>query len=120
MPCQPPHWCHDDAFPVDVPFGIEGPRCLMQASHCGMPHATNRTEAEWEFAARGGLEGTTFVWGDKHLPKGKAVANTWQGEFPWQNLLVDRFEGKSPVGSFPPNGYGPWTCLVELLANQAV
>ena len=67
------------------------------------------TEAEWEFAARGGLEGKAFVWGDEHFPDGKPMANTWQGEFPWQNLLLDRFEGTSPVGSFPPNGYGLWT-----------
>ena len=64
------------------------------------------TEAEWEFAARGGLEGATFTWGDEHFPDGKAMANSWQGEFPWQNLQVDGFEGTSPVGSFPPNGYG--------------
>jgi uncharacterized membrane protein YkvA (DUF1232 family) len=64
------------------------------------------TEAEWERAARGGLDGKKFTWGDEHFPNGKAMANSWQGEFPWQNLLVDGFEGTSPVGSFPPNGYG--------------
>jgi formylglycine-generating enzyme len=64
------------------------------------------TEAEWEFAARGGLEGATFVWGEEFAPKGKLLANTWQGEFPWQNLVTDGFEGTSPVKSFPPNGYG--------------
>jgi formylglycine-generating enzyme required for sulfatase activity len=64
------------------------------------------TEAEWELAARGGLEGAVFAWGDEHFPGGLAAANTWQGEFPWQNLRLDGFEGTSPVGSFPPNGYG--------------
>ena len=77
------------------------------------------TEAEWEYAARGGLEGAVFAWGDEHFPEGRAMANTWQGEFPWQNLKVDGFEGTSPVGSFEPNGYGlydmagnvwEWTC----------
>jgi sulfatase modifying factor 1 len=63
------------------------------------------TEAEWERAARGGLEGAIFPWGDEHFPGGKAMANTWQGEFPWQNLRLDGYEGTSPVGAFPPNGY---------------
>jgi formylglycine-generating enzyme required for sulfatase activity len=64
------------------------------------------TEAEWEFAARGGLEGAAFVWGDEYMPGGKPMANTWQGEFPYQNLMQDGYEWTSPVGTFPPNGYG--------------
>jgi formylglycine-generating enzyme required for sulfatase activity len=77
------------------------------------------TEAEWEFASRGGLEGQAFTWGDEERPGGRLMANTWQGEFPWENLLEDGYEGTAPVGSFAPNGYGlcdmagnvwEWTC----------
>ena len=64
------------------------------------------TEAEWEFAARGGLDGAAFVWGSEFAPGGRLMANTWQGEFPWQNLRTDGYEGTSPVGAFPANGYG--------------
>ena len=71
------------------------------------------SEAEWEYAARGGLDGAVFAWGDEHFPDGKAMANTWQGEFPWQNLKLDGYEGTSPVGSFPPNGYG----LLDMTGN---
>lgn len=71
------------------------------------------TEAEWEFAARGGLDGAAYAWGDEFLPGGRYMANTWQGEFPWQQLGEDGFTGTSPVGSFPPNGYG----LYDLIGN---
>jgi formylglycine-generating enzyme len=64
------------------------------------------TEAEWECAARGGLDGAEYVWGDAFMPKGKPMANTWQGEFPIQNLLLDGYQWTAPVGSFPANGYG--------------
>jgi formylglycine-generating enzyme required for sulfatase activity len=63
-------------------------------------------EAEWEFAARGGLEGAAFTWGDEIEPGGRIMANTWQGEFPWQNTKRDGYERTSPVAAFPANGYG--------------
>jgi formylglycine-generating enzyme required for sulfatase activity len=63
------------------------------------------TEAEWEFAARGGLDGAEFAWGDQLYQDGHHMANTWQGEFPWQNLRSDGYERTSPVDTFPMNGY---------------
>ena len=64
------------------------------------------TEAEWEFAARGGLDGAEFAWGEEFVPGDRHMANTWQGEFPRENLNQDGFERTSPVTAFPPNGYG--------------
>jgi sulfatase modifying factor 1 len=71
------------------------------------------TEAEWEFAARGGLDGAEFAWGDEFMPNGLPMANTWQGSFPHENLKLDGFEGTSPVQAFPPNGYG----LHDMIGN---
>lgn len=64
------------------------------------------TEAEWEFAARGGLEEARFAWGNDERPDGRIMANRWQGAFPYHNTAEDGFPGTSPVGSFPANGYG--------------
>ena len=64
------------------------------------------TEAEWEFAARGGLEGKRFNWGDEVRPSGRYMANTFQGDFPYRQTEEDRFNRTSPVKSFPANGYG--------------
>ena len=71
------------------------------------------TEPEWEFAARGGLDGAVFAWGDDFAPRGRMMANTWQGDFPVQNDLLDGYERTSPVGKFPANGYG----LVDMTGN---
>jgi len=64
------------------------------------------TEAQWERAARGGLSEKRFVWGDEHVPDGRLMANTWQGEFPRENTALDGYERTSPVGEFPANGFG--------------
>ena len=71
------------------------------------------TEAEWEFAARGGLDGAEFAWGDQLNPDGRWMANTWQGEFPVENLELDGYAGTAPVGSFPANGFG----LHDMIGN---
>lgn len=71
------------------------------------------TEAEWEFAARGGLDGKAFAWGDELYPNGKFMANTFQGKFPYQNSKEDGYESTSPVGAFPANGYG----LYDIIGN---
>ena len=83
------------------------------------------TEAEWEFAARGGLDGVEFAWGDELIPGGRHMANTWQGAFPHQNLAEDGFERTSPVTAFPPNSYGlhdmignVWEWTADFYSNQ--
>lgn len=71
------------------------------------------TEAEFEYAERGGLDQKEFAWGDEFKPGNKHMANTWQGHFPDVNNGEDRFPGIAPVGSFPANGYG----LLDMSGN---
>lgn len=86
------------------------------------------SEMEWEYAARGGLDGAAYPWGDAANPEGRHLANTWQGRFPFENLAEDGYAGTSPVTAFPPNGYGlydvvgnvwEWTCSPYLARQQA-
>jgi sulfatase modifying factor 1 len=71
------------------------------------------SEAEWEFAARGGLDGADYAWGDEFAPGGKSMANTWHGEFPCERRNVRGNRRTSPVGAFPANGYG----LYDMIGN---
>lgn len=91
-----------------VQVGYEDAEAYAEWAGMSLP-----TEAEWEYAARGGLDGAAFTWGDEDVQDTEPLANTWQGGFPWQNSLLDGWLRTSPVGSFPPNGYG----LADMAGN---
>jgi sulfatase modifying factor 1 len=82
------------------------------AAYAAWAGAELPTEAEWEYAARGGLVGAAYAWGDELHPDGRRLANTWEGRFPWERRNCD-WDRTSPVGAFPANGYG----LFDMIGN---
>jgi formylglycine-generating enzyme required for sulfatase activity len=125
-------WCRPEGPGSDLSRGYRHPVTQVAhedaAAYAAWAGKDLPTEAEWEYAARGGLDRAVYVWGDEFTPDGSQMANTWQGEFPWQNLLLDGFAGTSPVGAFPPNNFGlydmagnvwEWTSDIFALRHQA-
>ncbi|MGE0715593.1 MAG: formylglycine-generating enzyme family protein [Alphaproteobacteria bacterium] len=110
-------WCHPQG-PGSGIAGIEDHPVVHVCHADALAYALWQgkalpSEAQWEYAARGGLDRAEFAWGAELVPDGVHRANTWQGRFPEENLALDGFVGTSPVTAFPPNGYG----LFDMIGN---
>jgi formylglycine-generating enzyme required for sulfatase activity len=111
------NWRHPEGPNSDIAKRMNHPVVHMAyedaVAYCQWAGKRLPTEAEFEFASRGGLDRKKYVWGDEFMPGGKHMANTFQGHFPDANSAEDGYLATAPVGSFPPNGYG----LLDMAGN---